>query len=61
MEVLDGTIVRRVVEVAEPAFIYPAIDEIADFGGTQPSLSLRIRQMGRAVPLGTPAEATVVF
>lgn len=61
LEVLDGTIVRRVVEVAEPAFIYPAIDEIADFGGTQPSLSLRIRQMGRAVPLGTPAAATVVF
>jgi hypothetical protein len=49
------------VEVTEPAFTYPAADEIADFGGIQSSLSLRVRQMGRAVPLGVPAEAAVVF
>ncbi len=61
LEVLDGATVRRMVEVTEPAFTYPAADEIADFGGIQSSLSLRVRQMGRAVPLGVPAEAVVVF
>ncbi|KAB1112733.1 hypothetical protein F4V89_14995 [Neorhizobium galegae] len=61
LELLDGTIVRRSVEVTEPAFTYPAADEIADFGGIRSSLSLRVRQMGRAVPLGVPAEAVVVF
>ena len=61
LEVLHGAIVRRMVEVTEPAFTYPAADEIADFGGIQSSLSLRVRQMGRAVPLGVPAEAVVVF
>lgn len=61
IEFLDGVSVRRAVEVSGPVFIYPAADEIADFGGPQPSLSLRIRQMGRAVPLGIPAETTIVF
>ncbi len=61
IELLDGAIVRRRVEVTEPVFTYAAADEIADFGRPQSSLSLRIRQMGRAVPLGLPAETIVIF
>ncbi|MFB9951337.1 glycoside hydrolase/phage tail family protein [Rhizobium puerariae] len=59
VEFLDGPVVRRAVEVTEPAFLYPAADEIADFGSIQASLSLRIRQMGRGVPLGIPADAAI--
>lgn len=61
LELLDGGSVRRSVEVTEPAFTYPAADEIADFGASRPSLSLRVRQLGRAVPLGIPAETTIEF
>lgn len=61
IEVLDGAIVRRVIEVTEPAFTYPAADETADFGAAQTSLSLRIRQMGRAVPLGVPVGTTILL
>ncbi|EUB95242.1 GTA TIM-barrel-like domain containing protein [Rhizobium sp. CF080] len=61
IDLLEGAIVRRTVEVPEPVFTYAAADEIADFGSAQSSLSLRIRQMGRAVPLGLPAETIVIF
>jgi hypothetical protein len=61
IELLDGAIVRRRVEVTEPVFTYAVADEIADFGRPQSNLSLRIRQMGRAVPLGLPAETIVIF
>ncbi|CDN47076.1 baseplate multidomain protein megatron [Neorhizobium galegae] len=61
LEFLDGGSVKRAIEVAGPVFTYPAADEVADFGGPLVSLSLRIRQMGRAVPLGVPFETVVVF
>ncbi|CDN53228.1 Gene transfer agent (GTA) orfg15, like protein [Neorhizobium galegae bv. officinalis bv. officinalis str. HAMBI 1141] len=61
LELLDGVSIKRAIEVAGPVFIYPAADEIADFGGPLASLSLRIRQMGRAVPLGVPFEKVVMF
>lgn len=53
--------VRRSVEVVSPAFTYSAADEIADFGAPRPSLRVRIRQMGRAVPLGIAAEKTITL
>ncbi|WJR67620.1 glycoside hydrolase/phage tail family protein [Neorhizobium sp. CSC1952] len=61
VELLDGETVKRTAEVTQAAFLYPAADEVADFGAPQPSLSLRIRQMGRAVPLGIPAETVITF
>ncbi|MCK8781765.1 glycoside hydrolase/phage tail family protein [Rhizobium sp. NTR19] len=60
VELLEGTAVKRTAEVAEPLFVYPASDELADFGAPQASLSLRVRQLGRAVPLGIPAETIVI-
>ena len=61
VEILNGDTVKRTVEVTEPVFLYEAADEITDFGAPQPSLVLRIRQMGRAVPLGIPAETIITF
>ncbi|WP_430256329.1 baseplate multidomain protein megatron [Neorhizobium sp. DAR64872/K0K18] len=56
----SGVVVRR-VEVEAPLFLYPASDELADFGSQQPSLTLSIRQIGQAVPLGIAALATIAF
>ncbi|MBW6421271.1 glycoside hydrolase/phage tail family protein [Rhizobium sp. XQZ8] len=61
IEVLDGTAVKRSAEVTSSVFVYSAAQQIADFGTTQTGISLRIRQMGRAVPLGIPAEAQILF
>ncbi len=61
VEILEGPVVRRVREVAEPRFIYAAAEELADFGAVQATLFVRIRQIGRAVPLGIPAHATVAL
>jgi hypothetical protein len=58
VEILDGAIVRRSVEVMVPQLTYAAGDEIADFGATQASLKLRIRQLGR-LAAGLPLEAII--
>jgi hypothetical protein len=59
VEILEGTAVRRMAEVT--VLIYAAADEFTDLGAPRASLELRIRQMGRAVPLGIPAEVTIAF
>jgi hypothetical protein len=59
LEILDGTAVRRSVEVDSPGYLYTAAAELADFGALQPNLRVRVRQMGRAVPLGIAATALI--
>ncbi|MFC6445536.1 baseplate multidomain protein megatron [Shinella zoogloeoides] len=59
LEILSGETVVRSVETGAPSYAYPAADELADFGAPQAALSIRVRQLGRAVPLGLPAEATL--
>lgn len=59
VEVLKGTQVKRTVEVTEPRLVYTAADELADFGAPQAALGFRVRQIGRAVPLGLAAEAVI--
>ncbi|RWX76004.1 hypothetical protein EPK99_20295 [Neorhizobium lilium] len=59
VEILNGPSVKRMAEVDSPKFLYAAADELADFGVPQPSLRFRVRQMGRAVPLGIPATADI--
>ncbi len=61
LEILSGTAVVRSVETATPAYAYPAADELADFGAPQAALSIRVRQLGRAMPLGLPAEKTLIL
>ncbi|SIQ49012.1 Putative phage tail protein [Rhizobium sp. RU33A] len=58
LEILDGGMVLRVVEVTEPAWTYAVADELTDFGAPQTALGLRIRQLGR-LAAGLPLEAVV--
>jgi len=60
VEVLGGggAVVRQ-TEVTSPGWVYPAADELADFGARQAALTLRVAQMGQRVPLGIPATALI--
>ena len=59
IEVLHGAEVKRTAEVIGPQFLYAEADELADFASPQPTLAFRVRQIGRAVPLGLPAHAII--
>ncbi len=61
LEVLDGETVLRSVEVAVPAYVYGAAAQIADFGALPTRILLRLRQLGRAVPLGVPTIVELEF
>ena len=61
LEILDGDAVRRTVEVAAPGYSYASADEVLDFGGAQASLSIRVAQLGRKVPLGILARAEIAL
>ncbi|OQP85107.1 hypothetical protein BTR14_17265 [Rhizobium rhizosphaerae] len=55
----DEGALRRTVTVTTPAFLYSQADELADWSGRQDRLRLRIRQVGRVVSAGLPAEAVL--
>jgi len=59
LDILAGETVLRSVETGAPGHLYAAADEIADFGAPQAEISIRVRQIGRAVPLGLPARAAL--
>lgn len=59
LEILDGAVVRRAVEVGEARFVYPQALELLDFGGLQASIRVRVRQVGR-VAEGIASEAQLV-
>ncbi|MGI2035321.1 baseplate multidomain protein megatron [Rhizobium panacihumi] len=52
VEVLNGDGVVRSVDVTAPAYLYGVAEQMADFGVLQTRLLVRLRQLGRAVPLG---------
>jgi hypothetical protein len=57
VEVLLIDVVVRTMEVSDASCLYAADAEVADFGMAQHTLSVRVRQLGRAVPLGIAANA----
>ncbi|MBO0134565.1 baseplate multidomain protein megatron [Agrobacterium burrii] len=57
VEVLEGEAVKRMAEVSEPLWFYPAAAELTDFPILRDHISVRVRQLGRAVPLGVAAQA----
>ncbi|CUX08768.1 baseplate multidomain protein megatron [Agrobacterium genomosp. 13] len=57
LEVLDGGAARRMAEVSEPVWLYAAADELTDFPTLRDHISVRVRQLGRAVPSGVAAQA----
>ncbi|MEP9352036.1 glycoside hydrolase/phage tail family protein [Xanthobacter sp. KR7-65] len=59
VEILDGTVVVRAYEVTVPAVLYPAADEIADFGAPQAVLAVRVAQRSASVGPGAAATALV--
>ncbi len=60
VEILSGSVVKRAARTTTAAWLYAAADEIADFGGPQTSLRVRIRQISEAAGPGHPAEAALV-
>lgn len=59
VDILDGSIVRRSADLAAPQLLYSLDEQITDFGQLQPAVTIRVRQLGRAVPLGVAATATI--
>lgn len=57
VEVLDDGEVRRTADVSEPFWLYPSADELTDFTSPQDHIFVRVRQLGRAMPLGLAAQA----
>jgi hypothetical protein len=59
VEIMDGADVIRRAEVAAPAWIYPAADQIADFGAPPASLTVRVAQISSTYGPGARAESTI--
>lgn len=59
LDILSGSTVVRRFEVTAPACLYPSASELADFGAAQASITIRVHQLGRAIPLGLAAQATL--
>jgi hypothetical protein len=59
VDILNGSDVVRTLTASEPAALYPAADEIADFGSPQTSLSIRIAQVSTTAGRGIAAVATL--
>jgi hypothetical protein len=59
IDLMAGNAVLRSTDVETPSWLYPAAEEVADFGVPQVTIDVRVRQMGRAVPLGIPARAAI--
>jgi hypothetical protein len=58
VEILDGTSVVRSLKTGTPAVLYTAAQQTADFGAPQPSLSVRVFQLG-GLGRGVARQATL--
>lgn len=59
LDILAGSSVRRSIACTAPLALYAAADEVADFGGPQTSLHLRVMQMSGTVGAGRAADITI--
>ncbi len=57
IDILDGSAIKRSIEVLQPDCLYPVSDELADFGAVQTAVSIRVRQVGAKVAHGLGASA----
>ncbi|MBI3433523.1 MAG: glycoside hydrolase/phage tail family protein [Proteobacteria bacterium] len=60
VEILSAGVPVRTLQVATPAALYAAADELADFGAPQSSLTVRIAQISTVAGRGYPAVATLI-
>jgi hypothetical protein len=58
IEILDGATLIRTAETGTSDWLYPAADELADFGAPQLSLTFRVAQAGKRVPWGISRATT---
>jgi hypothetical protein len=61
VDVLAGAAVVRTLAATAPEALYPAAQELADFGAPQAMLSLRVAQMSAAVGRGFERAVTVTI
>lgn len=61
IDILDGASVRRTLAATSPSVLYPAAQELADFGFPQSSLTFRVVQMSASVGRGFAAEKTATL
>ncbi|WP_456119847.1 baseplate multidomain protein megatron [Terricaulis silvestris] len=62
LDILDGAdVLKRSVNVTNPAHLYGAADQIADFGAPPVSLRLRVAQMGENGAPGLNKELTITL
>ena len=59
IEILDGDATVRTAEADDAHWLYPAADELADFGSVQATLTIRVAQAGRRIPWGVARTATL--
>ena len=59
VEILSGAAAVRRFEVTQAFCDYTAAQQVADFGSACTSLSVRVRQMGRKVPLGAATQRMI--
>ncbi|WP_035529718.1 hypothetical protein, partial [Hoeflea sp. BAL378] len=59
IEILDGDTILRTAEADGAHWLYPAADELADFGAVQAALTIRVAQAGRRIPWGVARTATL--
>jgi hypothetical protein len=51
----------RTLDAAQPSVLYPASDEIADFGSPRPGVTFRVAQISATVGAGHAATATITL
>jgi hypothetical protein len=60
VDILSGSSVVRTLNATAPSVLYPAADELADFGAAQSSLHVRVTQISATVGRGFPASAILI-
>jgi hypothetical protein len=61
LDILSGAAVVRTLSAAQPSALYPAADELADFGAPQAALSVRVAQLSATVGRGYAAAAVLAM
>lgn len=59
LAILSGATVVRTITALAPSHLYPAAEELADFGTPQTQLAIRIRQLSPSYGPGAALEATI--
>ncbi len=59
VDVMNGANVVRTLPATAPAAVYTAVQQVADFGAAQPSVTVRVVQLSTAIGRGSPATTII--